>query len=128
MMWSRCCCPGNNQGPRKSSEGAMAEPSTPTRRTLFQWLTYAMGAVAAALAAVPLIGYLIGPLLRKREPEWVRLGPVTKFPPGETRLATFDNPIRQPWDGMTAMTGVYVRNLGAGQFLVFAINCAHLGC
>ena len=48
---------------------------------------------------------------------------------------TFDNPIRQPWDGMVAHTGVYVRYEGRGradetgtQFLVFAVNCAHLGC
>ena len=38
----------------------------------------------------------------------------------------------QPWDGMTANTGVYVRSLGPvdgkAQFLVFAVNCAHLGC
>ena len=46
---------------------------------------------------------------------------------------TFDNPLRQPWDGMTAHTGVYVRNEGQDdrqqdQFLVLAVNCAHLGC
>ena len=48
---------------------------------------------------------------------------------------TFDNPIRQPWDGMAAHTGVYVRYEGEGrgrrakdQFLVLAVNCAHLGC
>ena len=55
-------------------------------------------------------------------------GPVTNFPVGETRLETFANPISQPWDGMTAKTGVYVRNLGDDKFLVFAINCTHLGC
>ena len=39
---------------------------------------------------------------------------------------------QQPWDGMTAKTGVYVRYLGRDgfkdQFQVFAINCTHLGC
>src|SRR5260370_6218521 len=29
---------------------------------------------------------------------------------------------------MTANTGTYVRYLGQDQFLVLAINCAHLGC
>ncbi len=105
----------------------MTESSTPTRRTLFQWLTFALGAVAAVILALPLAGYLLG-ALRKKAPVWVSLGPVTKFPQGETRLETFDNPIREPWDGMTALTGVHVRNLGQGQFLVFAINCTHLGC
>ena len=40
------------------------------------------------------------------------LGSVDDFPPDETRLVTFDNPIRQPWDGMAAHTGVYVRHQG----------------
>jgi menaquinol-cytochrome c reductase iron-sulfur subunit len=48
-------------------------------------------------------------------------------------MLMFDNPIRQPWDGMVAHTGCFVRNLGKDeknedQFQVFAVNCAHLGC
>src|SRR4029078_3204980 len=68
-----------------------------------------------------------------REIHWVALGEVDRFPVNQTRLQNFDNPLRQPWDGMTSLTGVYVRNLGADErgeapFLVFAVNCAHLGC
>ena len=101
------------------------------RRTFFQWLTYGLSAVAAAVLGVPLVGYFVG--ARKREVRWVPLDEVGRFPVDETRLKTFDNPLRQPWDGMTALTGVFVRNLGTDgqgkpQFLVFAVNCAHLGC
>jgi Rieske Fe-S protein len=66
------------------------------------------------------------------------VGRVTDFPQGQTRLVTFDNPIRQPWDGLVAHTGVFVRYEGrdereadetkAHTFLVLAVNCAHLGC
>ena len=107
-------------------------PEGPDRRNFFQWLTYGLGTVAAAALAAPLVGYLFG-ALRKRPVDWVDLGPVGKFPQGETRLAKFVNPLRQPWDGMVANSGAYVRNLGKDaqlqdQFLVFAINCTHLGC
>jgi Rieske Fe-S protein len=90
-----------------------------------------LSAVAATVLGVPLVGYLLS--VRKRDARWVILDEVGQFPENETRLHTFDNPLRQPWDGMTALTGVYVRNLGADnegkpQFLVFAVNCAHLGC
>lgn len=105
---------------------------TPPRRGFFQWLTVLTGGVAATAFAAPMVGYLAGPL-RKREPIWVDLGPAEDFAENETRLVKFDNPLRQPWDGMTAHTGVYVRNLGAGQgeppiFRVLAVNCTHLGC
>jgi Rieske Fe-S protein len=115
----------------------MHEPSqTPeqvSRRSLLQWLIGGLVAAAAALlVAVPFVGYLLG-AVRRSPVKWVNLGPLSNFPAQQTRLATFDNPIRQPWDGMAAHTGVYVRNLGTeggrkDQFLVFAMNCAHLGC
>ncbi len=105
---------------------------TPARRTFFRWITGAAGAVAAAMAGVPIVGYLVG--LGKPKVFWVTMGKVADFPQYETRHVTFDNPLRQPWDGITSQTGVYVRNLGTddpdgeAQFLVLAVNCAHLGC
>jgi menaquinol-cytochrome c reductase iron-sulfur subunit len=111
-------------------------PDKPSRRRfghrLLLWATAVIGAFAALAFAFPVVGYFLGPLKRKASP-WVKLGPVDKFPMNETRMATFDNPLRQPWDGMTSNTGVYVRNLGPvgdgkEKFLIFAVNCAHLGC
>jgi Rieske Fe-S protein len=94
-------------------------------------LTYGTGAIATAILSIPLVDYFLG--ARKRPVAWVPLGPVASFSPGETRLVTFENPIREPWDGLTAHTGVYVRNEGKDdaakdRFLVLAVNCAHLGC
>jgi Rieske Fe-S protein len=104
----------------------------PGRRSFLEWATYAVGAAAALILAVPLVGYLFG-AFRKPRIDWVKLGPPSQFPLNETRLATFQNKLGQPWDGMAAHMGVYVRNLGKDdqqqdQFLVFAMNCAHLGC
>jgi Rieske Fe-S protein len=115
----------------------------PARRSFFKrllnWTTYGAGAVAAAAVGVPFIGYLLGPL--RKDPEkwkdpanWIDLGPVNDFKDlvGETRLHTFPNPLGRPWDGKAAQTGVYVRYLGKidseHRFVVFAMNCAHLGC
>jgi len=56
------------------------------------------------------------------------LGDVTKFPEGETRMATFRNPFVMPTDGKTVDTACWVRRVAGDQFQVFAINCAHLGC
>jgi Rieske Fe-S protein len=112
--------------PNHESSGAL-----PGRRTFFGLLTYGLGAVAALVLAMPLLGYFFG--VRTRKVFWVPLDEVNKYPLNETRLVTFPNPLQQPWDGLTANTGVYVRNLGEdaqhmSQFLVLAVNCAHLGC
>jgi menaquinol-cytochrome c reductase iron-sulfur subunit len=106
------------------------------RRSLLGWLTYALGAVAATVTGIPFVGYLFG--ARKAPVKWLSVGRVSDFPRDQTRLVTFTNPIRQPWDGTVAHTGVYVRYTGrdereadetkAHTFLVLAVNCAHLGC
>ena len=104
-----------------------APAAQPPRRTFFHWLTYALGAAAAALVGAPLIGYL---LRSSEEPgPFVDLGPLSKFPLDQTRLVTFENPIRTPWDGIVANTNVFVRYQGkddrqADKFLVLAVNCA----
>jgi menaquinol-cytochrome c reductase iron-sulfur subunit len=110
------------------SEHSEPKPAVPERRSVLRWMLAAVvGGAAAVVAGVPLFRYFLGPLWRRTE-DWVRLGPAAHFPVHETRLVTFDNPIRTPWDGMVAHTGVHVRALGEEQFLVFAINCTHLGC
>ncbi len=101
------------------------------RRTFFQWVSWALGALATAVVSIPFVDYIIG--IKNRPVQWVPLGTIDSFPPDETRLVTFDNPIRQPWDGMAAHIGVYVRHKGEqaddqDKFLVLAANCAHLGC
>jgi Rieske Fe-S protein len=119
-----------------SEQPAPQADALPGRRSFFKWLTYGLGAVAGLAAGVPLIGYLFG--AQKAPVKWVPLGPVTDFPLNQTRLVNFDNPIRQPWDGLVARAGVYVRYEGEDKqqtdeakrhkFLVLAVNCAHLGC
>ena len=42
----------------------MAEPPTEARRTFLATLTAALGAVAGALAVIPGLGFLAGPLER----------------------------------------------------------------
>jgi Rieske Fe-S protein len=87
--------------------------------------------LAAALVAVPIVGFLLSAITRGRGNgylSWVPVGKVADFPEGETRLATFQNPYVMPTDGTTADTACWVRHIAADQFQVFAVNCAHLGC
>jgi Rieske Fe-S protein len=112
-------------------------PPVPERRAFFQrlarWMTIGVGVIAAGVLGLPLIGFFLGAVRKKVPVKWVPLGPVASFPPEQTRQVTFDSPLRQPWDGITAHTGVFVRYQGRDekaqdQFLVFSANCAHLGC
>ncbi|MFZ0395557.1 MAG: Rieske 2Fe-2S domain-containing protein [Terracidiphilus sp.] len=100
-----------------------------SRRTFLMNVGMALNAAVGLLIATPAVAYVIGPILRKRDyREWIDLGPTSGFTPGETRLISYRNPYTTPWDGATANIPAYVRCAESGNFTVFAINCAHLGC
>jgi Rieske Fe-S protein len=81
--------------------------------------------------AIPIVRYILSPVTRGRKSgyeSWISLGSVDRFPPGQTRLATYRNPVANASDGETADIACWVRHTGGDSFQVFAINCAHLGC
>ncbi len=107
-----------------ASQTPSPAPTNPGRRTFLQWLTYATGAVAAAVLGIPFVGYLFG-ALRKHQVQWVRLGPPSQFPLNETRwrLSTIRWASRGTawpprWESTSATWA------DADRFLVFAMNCA----
>jgi menaquinol-cytochrome c reductase iron-sulfur subunit len=102
-----------------------------TRRGLFMKIGIVFNGVVGGVLAVPIVEFLLSSITQWRANayiSWVRLGRVTDFPEGETRLATFQNPYVTATDGETANTACWVRRVAGDQFQVFAINCAHLGC
>jgi Rieske Fe-S protein len=108
-------------------------PNEPTlsRRGLLMKLGMLFNGCVAAALAMPVGRYLLSSITRGRANgylSWVSLGRVTEFPEGETRLATFRNPLVMPTDGKTIDSACWVRRVEGDQFQVFAINCAHLGC
>src|SRR5258707_8756182 len=108
-----------------STEGALS------RRGFFMKLGILLNGFAAMVVAVPIVRFLLSSVARgqgKGYLSWVRLGDVTNFPEGETRMATFRSPFVMPTDGKTVDTACWVRRVSGNQFQVFAINCAHLGC
>lgn len=109
----------------------MSPPNDLSRRALFAKAGLLLNGLVAGVIAVPVLGYLLSPILRERGSSgkaWVSLGSADRFPEGQTRMATYRNPFVDPWDGETANIACWVRHVQQGQFQVFAINCAHLGC
>jgi menaquinol-cytochrome c reductase iron-sulfur subunit len=102
-----------------------------SRRTIFMKLSMLFCGSVAAILAVPIVSFIFSPVMRGRKDgyaSWISLGSLEQFPLGQTRLATYRNPIVDSWDGQTADIPCWVRNVDGTNFQVFAINCAHLGC
>lgn len=102
-----------------------------SRRDLFSKIGLVLNGLALGLLATPVVGFLLSPVFRGERGQyehWVSLGSLDDFPEGQTRLATFQNPISASSDGDTDHIPCWVRRLQGERFQVFAINCAHLGC
>jgi Rieske Fe-S protein len=109
----------------------MNSPDGVSRRSLLAKVGLAFNAAAGAVLAVPIVRYLLSPVRNgggAGNEAWLSLGSLDQFPAGQTRLATYRNPITNPSDGETANIPCWVRCLDGEKFQVFAINCAHLGC
>ena len=109
----------------------MNEDTGLPRRTLLLRLLLGINALVVAGLGVPIAGYVLAPILRKRrEPAatWISLGALEQFPEAQTRLASYQHPGGNSWDGETANVPCWVRRVDPDRFQVFAINCAHLGC
>ncbi len=101
------------------------------RRAFLTRLSLALSGAMAALVGVPILGYLLAPLVRPVGVEYVDVGPVESFRVGETAMARFRDPSPLPWAGQLAETAMWVQRHaapGADEFRVFSVHCTHLGC
>ena len=108
----------------------MKEPSEHSRRKFMMMLALAANGAVGVVLAVPVIGYVLGPVLKRNLSynHWVPVGNLEQFPRGETRLGQYRNPDGTPADGQTRNLPCWVRNIDDKRFQVFAINCAHMEC
>jgi menaquinol-cytochrome c reductase iron-sulfur subunit len=109
----------------------MTLPDGLSRRAMLMKLGILFNGAIGMILAVPIVRYILSPVIRERKPgyeSWLSLGLLDQFPEGQTRLATYRNPVANPSDGATENIPCWVRNVDNEKFQVFAINCAHLGC
>jgi menaquinol-cytochrome c reductase iron-sulfur subunit len=99
-----------------------------TRRRFLSRISLALSALAAAVVSVPIIAYLLSPLLQQPAEQWRDVGLVENFQIGDTVEVAYEDPSPLPWAGQTARTAVWLRRDSDTVFNAFSINCTHLGC
>jgi menaquinol-cytochrome c reductase iron-sulfur subunit len=98
------------------------------RRQFFSKLSLALSAVLGGLLGLPVIAFLVQPLLRRTPESWQAVGALDSFEIGSTVLVTFLDPSPVPWAGVSARSAAWLRRESEQAFVAFAINCTHLGC
>lgn len=99
-----------------------------SRRAFLSRLSIGLSALAGAVVGIPIVAYLLSPLLRPPANTWVPVGSVDQFKIGETVQVALEDPSPLPWAGQTAKTAAWLRRETMDTFSAFAVNCTHLGC
>jgi len=103
-------------------------PEIRSRRRFLTFLSMGLGALAASLVGIPIIGFLVSPLLERVPRFWRPVGPLAQFTVGTTVKVTFLDASPLPWAGVAAQTAAWLRRASETEFTAFAVNCTHLGC
>lgn len=76
---------------------------------------------------IPVIGYLLGPLFRKKELQWVEAGNVADFAEGRPQGVRLRYTDRTGFRELEQIRNVWV-TLREGAPTVFSSECTHVGC
>lgn len=104
--------------------------STPigTRRTFFRWVTTAAAGLIGIGLALPLIGYVISPALKRRAQPWVEVGQADDLPVGIPKQLDYVQTIQDGWMESRTQKAVWAVKQADGGVTVFSPICTHLGC
>ena len=103
-------------------------PEEITRRRFFRRISLVVGGCTGAGLAVPLVGFILGPLVRREPEAWRTVGRLDDFKVGETVGVRYEDASPLPWAGVTARSAAWLRRVDAQSFIAFSIHCTHLGC
>lgn len=90
--------------------------------------TLSVGGIISVLYGIPIIAYVVGPLVKQPTNVWRDVGPVTKFKVGFTVPVIFDYPGTVNWSGTTKETKAWLQRSSDTKFTAYAVYCTHLGC
>lgn len=99
-----------------------------TRRRFFQWVTGAIAALIGLSLAVPLVGYVISPALRRRAQTWVDVGAIDELSVGSPKQLEYVATVHDGYLETKMQKAVWAIRQQDGQVTVFSPMCTHLGC
>ena len=99
-----------------------------SRRAFLNRLSLILSGLIGLVLSVPILAYLLTPLIRRAPGVWLDVGSLEQFTVGQTVQIAIEDPSPLPWAGQTTRTSVWLRREGQAQFTAFAVNCTHLAC
>lgn len=89
-----------------------------------------VGGIATLLFGIPIVGYVLQPLIQQPKDVWRDIGAADAIPVGQTVRRNFRYPedATALWAGKTQETSAWVQRQSQNTFIAYAVYCTHLGC
>ncbi|MDQ3032046.1 MAG: Rieske 2Fe-2S domain-containing protein [Myxococcota bacterium] len=120
--------PPCGHAPAEDEQDDDETPQERSRRRFLSAVTVGVGALVAAVAAVPVVSTLLLPLFRRRGEVWVPIGRAESFAIGHTVKVTYAEPGSVPWSGASSKSAAWLRRESEDEFIVLSGACTHTGC
>ena len=112
------------------SHGSTEASTAPdgTRRRLFQLVIEASAGFIGLSLAIPLIGYLLSPALKRRAQSWVDVASANDLPTGVPKQLEYVATVQDGYLETKTQKAVWAVKQANGEVTVFSPMCTHLGC
>ena len=110
--------------------GSMIAPNGAdrTRRRFVQLVIKASAGLIGLSLAVPLVGYLISPALKRRAQQWVDVASEAELSPGIPKQLEYVATVQDGYLESKTQKALWAVKQPDGQVTVFSPMCTHLGC
>ena len=99
-----------------------------TRRRFFQLVIKASAGFIGLSLAVPLVGYVISPALKRRAQQWVDVAAAEELSPGVPKQLEYVATVQDGYLETKTQKALWAVKQPDGQVTVFSPMCTHLGC
>lgn len=114
----------------KAPEGGRQQVAGPSegRRTFFRRMTALAMSIVGLGLAVPLVGYVVSPALKRKEGQWTDIGAVDGLPVAEPAQLEYVTTARDGYMESRVRKAVWAVKQADGHVTVYSPTCTHLGC
>lgn len=106
----------------------MTDGADAGRREFLKRSIFVMGGLIAAGLAVPSGVYVLSPLWKRTEEEWIEVGEIDEIPSGAPMKLDYIQRRRDGWITVEGRASAWVVTGDGKNFTVFDPRCTHLGC
>lgn len=106
----------------------MTCPEGHSRREFLKRSIFVLGGLITLGLAVPSGVYVLSPLWRSNEEEWVDIGDVAQIPKGDPIKVDYVRRKKDGWVTVEERASAWVVTSDGQEFTVFDPFCTHLGC